>query len=314
MAARPAARFGAQLRALLRKFAQQRGRAWRLNAAHVAQAAFAVLLVFAIDAALRYSESFYAGGLRDKRRTAPAPLGGVPSCAADPFLRAAGGGGGCLDFAFSPSGDAAVEALVARVRADNAPPIPPSRVRGFGSAAEVDAFLSANPQSALAALHFRRLAPADGAAGAAPPDGRRLAYVLQTNSSAKFWRGRFQDPAAAVQLPLQRAVERAFAAETALAGARLPPARPPHARRGHIGRCRPTAPAANPLTSLQPSPPALLLPAARRGAGAVGRVAPGLPLAAAGHRLRRRPHRPRLHPGLPDVQLQPAAGLRGALS
>jgi hypothetical protein len=281
MAARPAARFGAQFRALLRKWGLLRGRAWRLNTAHVAQAAFAVLLVFAIDAALRYSESFYAGGLRDKRRTEPAALGGVPDCAADPFLRA--GGGGCLAFAYSPAGDEAVEALVARVRADNAPPIPPDRVRGFGSAADVDAFLAANPQTALAAVHFRRL-PAD------PPDGRRLAYVLQTNSSVKFWRGRFQDPAASVQLPLQRAVERAFAAETALGGAnalvrsRAPPSSSaaPQSLAAHLPPSlpapQPSPPGAAPArwdVSLQafPSPPLATV-------SAVGRIAPVFILAS----------------------------------
>lgn len=70
---------------------------------------------------------------------------------------------------------------------------------------QVDAWLLANPQRALGALLFTPpVLP-----GAAP--SRRLSFVVQTNSSVRYFKGVFQDLNTYVQLPLQAAVERAAA-------------------------------------------------------------------------------------------------------
>lgn len=73
------------------------------------------------------------------------------------------------------------------------------KVHSVWGAMQGDAFLLAHPQRALAALQFTQL------------DDRRLSFVVQTNSTVKFFKGVFQDPNTYVQLPLQSAVERAFA-------------------------------------------------------------------------------------------------------
>ncbi|KAG2491877.1 hypothetical protein HYH03_009829 [Edaphochlamys debaryana] len=165
--------------------------------------------VAAVDAALRFSDSGFGGAGRQESPEARA-VGAVPLCSESPFLRQ---GAACHTLLYSPRGDLWVEEVVAGVAGRNVPPIPPEQMRGFDSVEEVDAYLWDHPETVLAAAHFRRrptqpTAP-PGAPEAARP--RALSYVLQTNASAAWFKGRFQDPNTAVALPLQVAIEAAVA-------------------------------------------------------------------------------------------------------
>ena len=88
------------------------------------------------------------------------------------------------------------QAIIAGVKARNEPPIPDDRVLGLRDRAAADAYLLAHPDGALGAVHFSR-----GAGGA-------LQYVVQSNSTTKYFKGTFQDPNQFFQLPLISAVSR----------------------------------------------------------------------------------------------------------
>ena len=64
-----------------------------------------------------------------------------------------------------------------------------------------------NPEVVQAAVHFKP------AGAASLSDDKNIAYSLQTNSTVKFYRGKFQSPNYFVQLPLQVAIEREAAHE-----------------------------------------------------------------------------------------------------
>jgi hypothetical protein len=65
------------------------------------------------------------------------------------------------------------------VRARNSPPIPASKVLGFRSRSEAEAFLAANGETTLGAVHF-----VEGPKG-------RLDYILQSSSTVggRRWAG-----------------------------------------------------------------------------------------------------------------------------
>ncbi|KAJ9513686.1 hypothetical protein QJQ45_015439, partial [Haematococcus lacustris] len=79
----------------------------------------------------------------------------------------------CLSVLYSPAGDPVVE--------------------------EADQYLWDNRQTVMAAIHFSWV------------DNKTLAYTLQTNDSAAFFKGKFQDPNMLIQLPLLVGVEKEFA-------------------------------------------------------------------------------------------------------
>ncbi|KXZ55558.1 hypothetical protein GPECTOR_2g1107 [Gonium pectorale] len=74
---------------------------------------------------------------------------------------------------------------------------------------KVDAYLWDNPQTVLAAVHFRRRpqAPQPGIADDATAGPWALSFVVQSNASAVFFKGRFQDPNTYIAIPLQVAIE-----------------------------------------------------------------------------------------------------------
>lgn len=73
------------------------------------------------------------------------------------------------------------------------------QVLSFSNAAEVDDWLFKNPMRCPGALHFSQ------------KNETVIGYGVQTNSTNQPWRGRFEDPTLAFQLPLQLAAEREIA-------------------------------------------------------------------------------------------------------
>eukprot|EP00898_Chlorokybus_atmophyticus_P003418 jgi/Chlat1/4077/Chrsp26S08850 len=104
----------------------------------------------------------------------------------------------CLDFIYSPLDPASViNTIVSNIRLNNVPPIPADRVLGFATRDEVDAYLLSHPQTVQGAYEF-----------VIEDSATTINFGLQTNSTAQFFRGQFQDPTLYAQLPMQQAAER----------------------------------------------------------------------------------------------------------
>lgn len=88
---------------------------------------------------------------------------------------------------------------MAQIASDNKPRIPDYRIRGFRNGGEIDQYLYRNPNSVIAAVEFHK------------HNNRSYAFSIQTNSTAKWFKGKFQDPNLYAQIPVQVAVEKALA-------------------------------------------------------------------------------------------------------
>ncbi|GBF93217.1 ABC transporter A family member [Raphidocelis subcapitata] len=110
----------------------------------------------------------------------------------------------CLSLVFSPNTSTAVQAIIERVRTRNSPPLPASKVLGFRDRSEAEAFLAANAETTLGAVHF-----VEGPRG-------RLDYVLQGSSTPKQFKSYVQDPQLFWQAPVMSAVSREIARESLL--------------------------------------------------------------------------------------------------
>lgn len=73
------------------------------------------------------------------------------------------------------------------------------QVKSFKDKVEVDAWLFNNPMHCPGALHFNE------------KNDSNISYGLQTNSTSVEKRGKYEDPTAKFQLPLQLAAEREIA-------------------------------------------------------------------------------------------------------
>ncbi|GIL52644.1 hypothetical protein Vafri_8454, partial [Volvox africanus] len=142
------------------------------------------------------------GGRQEELSSPPRSVGPVPLCTSSPHLQH---GVPCYTFIYTPAGDPWVEELVAGVMVANQPPIPPQQTRGFANMSEVDTYLWEHPQTVLAAVHFRQRPQPQTTQGSPAP--RALSFIVQSNATAAFFKGRFQDPNTYIAIPLQVAVE-----------------------------------------------------------------------------------------------------------
>eukprot|EP00271_Cylindrocystis_brebissonii_P002761 TRINITY_DN13562_c0_g1_i1.p1 TRINITY_DN13562_c0_g1~~TRINITY_DN13562_c0_g1_i1.p1 ORF type:complete len:960 (+),score=162.56 TRINITY_DN13562_c0_g1_i1:682-3561(+) len=118
----------------------------------------------------------------------------IPTCESGYFIKSP-----CYDLLWSGNGSAIITSLVANLTANNpGRPIPSSKVLGFATPDDVDAWLLQNPYRSTGALHFRIT-------------DAGLGYGLQTNSTAKSYRGRYENPTLKFQTTMQVAAERELA-------------------------------------------------------------------------------------------------------
>lgn len=89
--------------------------------------------------------------------------------------------------------------IIMSVARHNEPPIPESKLRGFGSGEEIDQYLHANPNTAIAAVEIFK------------ETDTKYAFSIATNTTARWFKGKFQDPNLYAQIPVQVAIERAIA-------------------------------------------------------------------------------------------------------
>lgn len=108
-----------------------------------------------------------------------------------------------------------MEELVRNIRLNNpGRTIPASKTRGFADMIAADDWLREHWSSVPAAVHFDLEKLPSISVPEGPPDLKSepaklsIGYVLQTNSTVKFFKGEFEHPNLYVQLPLQVAVER----------------------------------------------------------------------------------------------------------
>lgn len=185
-------RFWRQYPALMKKQVLVSVRNWKSTMLMLFASFFFVFLIFIVNAsvtAARENQAMFSNELSP----ALEDVTPIPDCKRDFFLDPSRS---CYTFLYQPTGDEQIEAIVDAIKKNNDPPIPDDRVRGFSSREEINEFLLEHPESVLGALHFDKR------------DEQRISFVLQTNSTVKFWKGNYQDPNFYAQLPLQMATER----------------------------------------------------------------------------------------------------------
>lgn len=214
-------------------------RQWRVNLLQLVQAALFMFIIWLIVKALSYSNEL-SESFTTQRNPKASAIDQIPLCSTNIYLVK---DRPCVTFIYTPSGDPDVEAIIQAVREHNDPPIPTSSVLGLPSMDDSDKYLIANPQTTLAAVHFF---PGGGSTGSTS-----LGFIVQTNSTAQFFKGKFQHPNRLIQLPLQMAVER-------------------EATRLFVGRSRAQA-----QSNASLSPPALTPPSAAGAAAAVAAAPQG---------------------------------------
>ena len=127
----------------------------------------------------------------------------IPSCLDDSFIRA----DPCWDFIYSPNTSATAQSIAENIRLNNAGRvISADAVLGFASMQDANTFLAANPERVQGGIHFLLDA---NAVTTAPTDS--LDYVLQVNSTTKYFKDRFQDPTFFSAVPIQVAADREIA-------------------------------------------------------------------------------------------------------
>lgn len=157
---------------------------------------FFLLLLWLTDKAIQ-ADNASLSQFKDLRNPSADTIGPIPPCEADALYE---GTQDCYDFIYSPEGDAVTEELVANIRLSNqGRPIPAEKVQGFADRRAADAFLQANTEVTNGAVHF-----------SVQPDGSDISFVLQTNTTAKYFKGDFQNANTFLQMPLQVAAHRAI--------------------------------------------------------------------------------------------------------
>jgi len=135
----------------------------------------------------------------------------IPACASDSFIR----NDPCWDFIYSPNTSAVAQSIAEGMRLNNPGRlIDPTAVLGFASIADANNFLEENPERVLGGVHF--LLDANSGPNAPPTEVPSdapfdLNYVLQINSTVKYFKANFQDPTFFSAVPIQVGVEREIA-------------------------------------------------------------------------------------------------------
>ena len=161
-----------------------------------------MFLLWLLDIAVR-SDTQAFDAFTNNPNPAVTAVPAIPACSNDVFMQP----GQCWDFIYSPNTSTIAQSIANNMRLNNpGRVISEDAVRGFGSIAEANSFLSAYPERVLGGVHFLLDANAPS-----PPPGPGLDYVLQVNSTVRYFKARFQDPTFFSAVPLQVSVEREIA-------------------------------------------------------------------------------------------------------
>ncbi|GLI66002.1 hypothetical protein VaNZ11_009613 [Volvox africanus] len=161
-----------------------------------------MILALVIDRAIQANDGS-SSAFDDVQSPDSELINAIPQCSEDIYI---GGKKGCVEVLYQPSPDTAVDAIMQAVRTNNPKPI---SVKGFVNRSAIQSFLLDNPESVLGAVHFEK-------------SGSALeGFIIQVNTTSKFFKGTYQHPNKFMQLPLQAAVHREIA-RYQLKNSRLP--------------------------------------------------------------------------------------------
>ncbi|KAG1680746.1 hypothetical protein FOA52_008079 [Chlamydomonas sp. UWO 241] len=156
-----------------------------------------LVLALVIDKAIQANDS-RQDNFADMTTPNIESIGVIPSCHDDLYI----GSNNCTELLYSPD-NAITRAIMGNVTSRNAVPITASPL---ASQDAVNAYLLAYTDNVIAAVQFVFEDPSSPT--------QLSGFLLQTNTTVKFWKGTFQNPNTFVQLPLQSAVQREIARYT----------------------------------------------------------------------------------------------------
>eukprot|EP00197_Chlamydomonas_leiostraca_P014447 CAMPEP_0202859992 /NCGR_PEP_ID=MMETSP1391-20130828/1884_1 /ASSEMBLY_ACC=CAM_ASM_000867 /TAXON_ID=1034604 /ORGANISM="Chlamydomonas leiostraca, Strain SAG 11-49" /LENGTH=1190 /DNA_ID=CAMNT_0049539111 /DNA_START=105 /DNA_END=3677 /DNA_ORIENTATION=- len=185
--------FLSQFAALYIKNALVAWRARRATLLRLLAPFFFLLLALLIDKALQANDS-NSEDFQDIRRPDVEPIDPIPRCIEDIYI---GPDKSCVELAWSPNTSTIATTIIQNVIKNNAKPI---KAMGFATRDDAQAFLLGNPDYIIAGVHFV-IDTASALQG----------FIIQTNTTAKAFKSKYQDPNTFVQLPLQSAVHREIA-------------------------------------------------------------------------------------------------------
>lgn len=150
--------------------------------------------------------------LQANTNPATVEIASIPKCRIGPGLSS------CTTLAYSPNNDPVVDQIIADLQSGSGGVLSASSVQSFASPTAFNKYMAANPNSTQGAVHFFMRY------SASPPSLATLLgvrYSLQFNTSSTTYLGSTYDPVRAVQLPMQKAVERAVLVTTSLPTANI---------------------------------------------------------------------------------------------
>lgn len=161
---------------------------------------FFMFLLWLLNIAIQSNNVAYSA-VTNVPNPSPSEVAGFPSCTSNAYILP----NPCWDFFYTPNTSAVATSIATNMRTNNpGRPIPLDRVLSFASIDEANAWLYANPQRVIGGVHFLMSAATSTINGT-------VDYVIQTNSTTKFFKQRYQDPTFYSAVPLQVLTEREIA-------------------------------------------------------------------------------------------------------
>eukprot|EP01025_Chloroclados_australasicus_P050566 TRINITY_DN5830_c0_g3_i2.p1 TRINITY_DN5830_c0_g3~~TRINITY_DN5830_c0_g3_i2.p1 ORF type:complete len:1015 (-),score=90.81 TRINITY_DN5830_c0_g3_i2:310-3354(-) len=189
------ARFGKQFYALLYKHGLVAARSWRATTMRLLASFLFLFLVFIIDLAIQADNS-QRTQFKSVRDPQAEVVESIPKCEDDLYHNK---DRECYDFYYSPSTEFIREQIVKNIQKNNGRQIEDSKVLAFENRTIADDWLLKNPEQVQGGIHFVM----DDDVNPTSVD-----FIVQFNSTVKFFRSTFQDPQTFIQLPLQMAAHR----------------------------------------------------------------------------------------------------------
>ncbi|GAX72794.1 hypothetical protein CEUSTIGMA_g249.t1 [Chlamydomonas eustigma] len=155
-----------------------------------------LILALLIDKALQANSST-TQQYQNVPNPSPQVIGPIPSCHSDLYI----GSKDCTEILYAPD-NALTQAVMNYVVSNNSIAI---NATAYPSQDAIQSFLLANSNNVIAAIIF--IFSSNSTQNAHTLQG----FLLQTNTTTKFFKGTYQDPNFFVQLPLQSAVQKSIA-------------------------------------------------------------------------------------------------------
>jgi len=192
-------RFSSQFTALTYKTTLVYGRNFRSTILRILSPLFFMLLLYLVNIAIR-TDNPYLDAFVKTTDPQVSQVDPIPACSESSFVKYP-----CYDFVYSPANNTnpKIDAIVNAIKKNNpGRVIDDDAVLSFPNITATNTWMAEHPEQTMGGLHF---IPdlADSPSG--------IGFVLQSNSTVKYFRNRFEDPNFYYQVPLQVAAEREIA-------------------------------------------------------------------------------------------------------